>query len=375
MLLSSPVFIFRIEPPKTQKLHYEDSFSSMEKESADELGKVSSERDNVVLALENSSAESVIKAIERYIPSLFGLIIAIEPLPKEATKSLRVSWTTPIGLKYNSSAYSNGSLRYEWIMLLLTLGVTYRNAAFELHQTTSESNFEENSKVVADYLKKSASLFDMVKEQWTEFYPKPDTSFPEVLEQTYVALSLMSLAEAQQLAIRKAVKGTSGGTIAKLCADIALKLEQADSIFKPMFTSNQIAITALAGYLSLSGCLFRALALKYMGIEVEKAGQYGLSVGYLAAAVAAIPEEKMKVKNMVALEGFIKEVKRERDEIVQMHKKFASDNDTIYLDKVPDINSIPFPEAKSLMKPVVVAFPPPRTFTLTVKQGYQCILQ
>lgn len=373
--MSSPIFIYRIEAPKTSRIHYENVFANVDPASAEELKKVSKERDNVVIALEHSSAEGTMKAIERYIPNLFGLITATEPLPPETTKSLRVSWTTPIGSKYNSSPYTYGSLRYEWIMLLLTLGITYRNAALELLAVTSDSNFEENSKVVADYLKKSASLFDMVKEQWNNIYPKPDGSFPELLEQTYDALSILSLAEAQQLAIKKAMKGTSAGTIAKLCADVALKLEQVEAMFRPLAASSQLALTTLSSYLTLSSCLFRALAFKNLAIESDKAGQYGMAVGYMSAALAAFPEDKLKVKYMLSLERFVSDVKRERDELVQMHKRFSSDNDTIYFEKIPDIASLSLPEAKSLMKPVPVQFLPPRTFTLTLKQGSECSIQ
>jgi len=371
--MSALTYIFRIETPRTTKLHYENVYNNMEPVSAEELKKISNERDNLIIALEHSSAESVIKAIERYIPALFGLITATESLPADTTKSLKVSWTTPIGSKYNTSYYTYGSLRYEWTMLLLTLGITYRNAAQELHYSTSESNFEENSKVIADFLKKSASLFDMVKEQWASLYPKPDGSFPELLEQTYVALSTLSLAEAQQFAIKKAAKITSSGTMAKLCADVAMKFEQVELIFRPMFW--QIALPAFAAYLTISASLFRALVFKHLGMESDKAGQYGLAVGYMSAAIASFPEEKLKIKNIPSLERFVSEARRERDEIVQLHKRYSADNDTIYFEKVPEVNSLALPEGKSLMKPVPVSFPPPRPITLALKQGYECVIQ
>lgn len=101
-------------------------------------------------------------------------------------------------------------------------------------------------------------------------------------------LSSLSLAEAQQLAIKKAVlKATSGGVVAKLCADVASKCEQAAIPIRPraappenitnhsimiqiFFDTTLSVIMQLESYLSLSSALFKALATKNVALESSK---------------------------------------------------------------------------------------------------------
>jgi len=270
-----------------------------------------------------------------------------------------------------------GSLYFEYVMLLLAYGVMHRNAANELLVTTTETTYDENSKIISNLLCKSAGIFEYTRGQLLKWLPKPAGIFAEFVDETYVALLSLSLAEAQQLAIKKAIlKGTTGSTIAKLCVDVANKCEMSAGIIRPFATAYEYILQQFERYMYINGALFKAIALKQTSIEWYKDRKPGMSIGVMKAAIDLLPEDLLKLKNMAALDKFVADVKQERKEIDSLLTAYTNDNNTVFFDRVVDDKSATaLPEGKCIAKPVEYTPPQPITIQIVVKEGYACIVQ
>jgi len=376
LTMSFPTFIYKIATPTTSRIYFDSVFGSVELSSADELRKISLIRDEVVIALERASSDASIKAIERYLPHLGGVIAAASTLPPEAMKNLKVSWTTPLSYKNSSSSLTvYGSLQFEYAMLLLAYGIVHRNAAIEVLATTLESDYEEKSKIMSNFLCKSAGIFEFMKEAVASWLPKPEGAYAEFFDQTYIALASLSLAEAQELAIKKAVlKATNPSIVAKLCVDVANKVSLSAGIIRSAPNTSDIILQQFEVYLTLSASLFNGLASKHLALHSNQAHKYGLSIGIMKAALTHIPED-IRLKNMPVLDSFVNEIRTQRKEIKTLFEQYTSDNNSIYFEPVVDGSEIGLPEGRSVTKSLPFTLPPPTSIQIVLKKGYDCIIQ
>lgn len=65
----------------------------------------------------------------------------------------------------------------------------HRNLALEILSSTSESDYDEKSKVISNLLCKSVGIFDCIRDELSKWTPKPDRPFPELFDETYITLS------------------------------------------------------------------------------------------------------------------------------------------------------------------------------------------
>jgi len=372
--MQTPTWVLKIDVPQPSPLSFEYAFKQVEQQTTDELKRVSFLRDEVMGTIAKASADAGIKAIERYIPSLLGLMHTVDSLPPTSYAAIRIGWTTPLFGKYQSSPFYYGSFKFEWHMILLAYGILHRNAAVEILLTTTDSDFEEKSKVIANLLCRAAGIFDFLRGEAGRWVVKPDPVFTEIKDDAISALSTLSIAEAQMFAIKKAVnQATSEKVVTKLCVDVVQKCESVLSLVSPMSNAYEPGLLTLVAYTTAVAGAFKALVFKYIALDLSKNKKYGQSIGHLDAAIAALPEDKSK--NLKHLNWLYKEIKIQSDEIKRLHESYTNDNNTIYFEVVPDHKAILLPEGKGLMKPVAYVSPPASVIPFIPSKGSSCSIQ
>jgi hypothetical protein len=107
--------------------------------------------------------------------------------------------------------------------------------------------------------------------RWTQ---KPQDDLPEKLTEIYTLLSVLSIVEAQQIAIRKAIIGQLSFTsIAKLCVDVGAKYRYLNEILQSLgIWAKKFLITNIWFYLAGNALLYDLLVYKLLGYEALATG-------------------------------------------------------------------------------------------------------
>jgi len=288
------------------------------------------------VVLETESISGIMSSSERYMPGFFGLMKAAEALPPEFSKFLRISWTTPIGLRYTTTQFVTNSFRWEVVMCMLTYGIVHRNQAHEILKGINfqELDFDEKLKPVTALLTKAAGVFEHIyQEQLSNWKIRPESIIPELNDELYLALSNICIAEAQEIAIKKGIlKGTSAGAIAKLCIDVHQKFEHAASLLKGMKSCPVTEILPpFMNYININCKVWKAFSYRLVAQDLYSKGEYGAAVANIHAAASFATEEKKDPLLEQVLNGYY----NERILIQELLQKYTNENDTIYFDKVP----------------------------------------
>jgi len=378
-LIQTPAFIFRLPIPKTQKLSFEDTLKGVDNKTQEVFQSLSNTREEMRTILDAESMSGVISVIEKYMPSFFGLMIASEPLPPQFSRYLRIIWNTSVCLKYASTTFVYAGFRFEVVMCLISYGIALRNLAKEeLNQTNFTGNdFDEKSKSIVNYLCRAAGVFDHISQQeLAQWKVKPDISLPETMDECYIALSELCIAEAQEITVKKGLlKGTSKGALSKLTMDISQKYDHAFSLLNKISLQNGVngslvVLPTLLSYLSINATLWKGITFRLLAQDNYSKGSYGLAVAYASQATIILPEKKDP-----ALEPFIKEYQSEQLATKKLYETYKSENDSIYYEQVPNTLVASLPEAKCIMKVIPFQPPSPQTIAITQQKGADCVIQ
>jgi len=259
-------------------------------------------------------------------------------------------------------------------MILLAYGVLHRNAAVDLVMTMGDADFEEKSKLVANYLCRAAGVFEFLRGEAGRWLVKPDPLFTELKDETLSALASLSMAEAQLCAVKKAaLKASSDPVMAKLCMDAMQKYDSAVALLTPMTNPYEPGLLTVSAYATATSGILKALALKYKSVESAKATKHGVAVGYITAALSSIPEDKSR--NMKHLEWVYSQVRAQRADIQRIFDVYTNDNNTIYFEPVPDPKTITLPEGAGFMKAIAYVTPPASMIQFIPKKDSGCVVQ
>lgn len=241
----------------------------------DALTKASSARDDMIEHLKKGEASpALVTAIENYIPHLFGLIVSVDGQPHiRLNDPLSFSWTSSL-TNHRKSFFTDYTFRYETVMTLMAYGYALCNRAWSVNNATTEATFDEDSKQSAHFLRLAAGVFDYVQNvelpRWINM--PADRPF-EAMTPVTAALSLMCLAGAEELAVKKAVlKKTSMQTTSKLSSDVWHKYENAlyQLNAMPGDTKKNVNPTWKA-FLTACTSLQKANTLKFAGAAASEA--------------------------------------------------------------------------------------------------------
>lgn len=345
--------LFKFELPLTKKIAFHKFIRTSDSASADALTKASLARDDMLLHLQKQEAsQALITAIENYIPHLFGLIVSVDGQPHiRLNDPLSFSWTSSM-TNHRKSYFTDYTFRYETVMVLMTYGYALCNRAWSINNALTEQTFEESSKQAAHFLRLAAGVFDYVSTvELPRWLNMPSDRPLEAISPITLALSLMCIAGAEEITVKKAVinKNTSKQTVAKLSADVWHKYETALLQLNAMPGDSKKNVNP-TWKAFLKGCmaLQKANTLKLAGANAEEAKKIGVAVGYLDVAVKQLKD--VTVPNASSTLGQWKEIiDKQRADIEHFHRLYTKENNIIAFEKIVDESQLEMPEPRSLM--------------------------
>jgi len=321
----------------------------------------------MLMAITSSpNIEDSFPAIERYIPLVLGLVQTVENNPGlKLNDSLTFTWSSVICERPMPAMFTINSIRYEAAMTILTLAFMHCNQAAIIMKKTTEVDYEEKSKLAAQELRIAAGIFEYLhNSELPKWVTVPSERPAEVLSQVANGLANMCVAQAQQMAIKKAtLKGSSAGVISKLCIEVYRRYDNCLNGFKSVPKDFAEISSTLKAYVLLNQALWRGIALKYLAQEAYEKEEYGKAVSYLNLAEKQMKEIGIPPKS--PLEVVKDDVNAETEKIVQMKIKYTKDNDMVYFHKLVDFNQLEIPDGKCVVGSI--PFSPPEPAFIEIK--------
>ncbi|KAM6502098.1 pH-response regulator protein palC [Amanita muscaria] len=328
----------------------------------------------------------LVKLIEEYLPHLLGLMACTSHGEVGLSTDLVFSWRTTLSANlFNSSPrLSVPTFTADLGFVLLTYGFALSNLArayvaaletYDRDHTMSEADRkskDEQLGVAVSFLRRASGIFSYISEtvlvKWegggAPGFKKP----PDLTKEVTSALSKMSLADAQNLAIRKLLSRTSYENnialgsplpkshpspvlLAKLHLECASLYSSGLSLIKNFGASKAISdvhgdvSNDLRRYLTEEATFHGAVAKKWLGIDSGENGgssKGGEAVAFMAWSKKELEElkdngisvnlgkadkeQKAEFKNRVAFE---------LNAVVNLLKHYKKLNDTVHFQPVP----------------------------------------
>lgn len=320
----------------------------------------------------NCTTASAIASAEQYFPYLFGLIEAARALAVEGSvPTLKVYWTSCTSTQFCEKLYTCDDWHFEVVNTLIAYAMLFRKGACAYLEQAGGANFEEVSKPVAHLLSRAAGVLDYANEvelsKWTN---KPDMDMPEKLSETFLVLSTICLAEAQQVVVKKAIlKGSRHASVAMLCLDVEQKYRYASSLLERVCSrlgNPRFFIPQMAFYCRMNAALYGMVARKHLAVAAFDEGKYGVAIGYLQWALTFV-DEVNRIPSQRA-DGAIEvraHLQNHTNRIADLYKKYSKDNGTIYFERVVPKQELQLPPARCIVK--AVPFQPPAPVLIEVE--------
>jgi len=354
-ILKAPVFKFVL--PVTKPVNYHKIVRTSDPKSMDDLTKTSAAREEMATHMEKGEIGSlaVLQAIERYIPYLFGLVIAVEGQAHiRLNDPLCFTWSS--GVSSSKKSTPEYTYRFEVVMTLITYGYALVNRAWALVDTFTDGTYDDNSKQAAHFLRLAAGVFDYVHivelPRWVNL---PAVRPPETFPHLTTALSHMCIAIAQDLTVKKAVakQGTSKAVVAKLSGEVWRRYESAFSEMKLSADDwKKIYAAPLVKFLEAGMNLGRANAYRCTALAHHEAKKVGLAASYLAVAMKSVSEINMPTSASSDLAPWRPLLEEQKLEIERKYWSITKENDMIVFDKLTEEKLLDVPESKPLMTPI-----------------------
>ncbi|KAI9144099.1 BRO1 domain-containing protein [Paraphysoderma sedebokerense] len=281
--------LYSFSPSSTLAISFAQFLAPSPVVSSQNIGSLSSSRDKIRLILKDHPEAHVdlFRAIEDYLPHLLGLI---ETLNNEEAKSclqvpLEFTWKSSLSKGKIKPNITMSMLDFELCYVLLIYGFALNNTAAQSVQKCHKDDVDTKFPQAADYLLRAAGVYDHIHSNVSsKLVNLPAERPPEILKEAVKALSLISLADAQLLAIYKALIKSppkSPLLLVKLLVDVTQKFESANSSLQSMkFDYNDISEN-FRGYVRDKSILTLSIAKKLLGMEAFRENKFGLSVAFL----------------------------------------------------------------------------------------------
>lgn len=353
---------------KTKKVVFEDTYYARDSGTLEQLKELTTRRkaiedflngsNQLTPAIAREMAGGIsspvlqdLQKVERYIPLLQNLVVRVE----SANNNLRVSqWTSELKIRWTSVLASSGpfglaalkyyrvdNLRFELGMLFFLYGGLLRERALEVISTDLVE--------AATLFRKAAGVFQhMAQDVLPPLQPMPPSErIPEVSSTMATVMSMICLAEAQAVIVRKAEeKATSGSLLAKLHYGVVQLLEEGNNLLQTHSYEWNDLSERLRRFLSTCMILHEARSQIYIANEFKKQEKLGVAVGVLRYAVN-------KFQGKSPGEDAWKAVfKQEADALGDLLRKCENQNDFIWREKLPRLDELPVLEGKKIVSPI-----------------------
>lgn len=351
---------------KTKKIIFEDTFIARDSGTLEQLKELSSKRRMIEESINERSyitiavaremfggstlqCEQDIQKLEKYLPLLENFIhqvnmVSDKPRILQWTSELRISWSSAL---MSSSFFSFlgqkffqiDSLLFEVSMMIFLYGALLREWASEL---------------LSKDLVQSATLFrrasgvyhHLANEVLPSLQPVlPPERAPEVTSSVCSVLSLICLAEAQAVIIRKSEeKGNTQSLLAKLHYGAAQMLDEAILILQSVVEDRKDISLRFVEFLSFCKVMHELKNDVYRAQSLKTDGQIGVAIGVLRKALVTAQ------MNLPGNESWRLVLNQEADKLRGLLEKYEHENDFVWHDKIPTQLEFPLPEGKRIVK-------------------------
>ncbi|XP_010265230.1 PREDICTED: uncharacterized protein LOC104603022 isoform X2 [Nelumbo nucifera] len=352
---------------KTKKVVFEDVFIARDSGTLEQLKELSSRRRAVEESInENnfitraiaremaggltSHNEQDLQKLERYLPLLENFVAHVESV---SNNQQMVRWTSDLMIRWSSALCASpvfsfmgpkffriDNLHFELSMTLFLYGALLRERASEV--------LKEDLVQSATLYRKAAGVYDHLA---NEILPslQPDLAkdrIPEATPSMSTIMSLICLAEAQAVTIRKAEeKGTTKSLLAKLHCGITQSLDEAtDILYSTMGDCNDISMRFL-DYIPACRALHELKSQKHLAEDLS-VDQVGVAIGVLHHALA-ISQEKMPGE-----EAWCLVFREEMDAMSEMLRKLEHENEIVWHQKVCSDGKLPSLQGMKIVKAI-----------------------
>ncbi|KAF7132025.1 hypothetical protein RHSIM_Rhsim09G0111300 [Rhododendron simsii] len=358
---------------KTQKIAFEDIFPSRDSGTLEQLKELSSKRRAIEESINESRfiteaiareisggltshVEQDLHKLEQYLPLLENLVyhvglVSDNPRMVRWTSELKIRWSS--ALSSSSFFFLTGpkyfridNLQFELGMALFLYGAMIREWASEVLSVDLVQS--------ATLFRKAAGVYHYLA---LEVLPNLLSSSaperqPEATSCVASVMSLICLAEAQAVTIRKAEEKGNTGLLAKLHFGVSQLLDEAHFILHSATQEWKDISGRFVDFVSSSKALHELRSYKYLADSIKVSGQIGVTIGILRHALTN------GQKKMPGEESWRSVFKQEIDEVSALLRKYEHENDFVWHEKVPLHDELPIPEGKKIVN--YIAYNPER---------------
>uniref|UniRef100_A0A5B7ASP1 BRO1 domain-containing protein n=1 Tax=Davidia involucrata TaxID=16924 RepID=A0A5B7ASP1_DAVIN len=350
---------------KTKKIVFEDIYPTRDSGTLEQLKELSSKRRVIEESINESSSiteaiaremsggltshcEQDLQKLEQYLPLLENLVHHVDLV---SNNSLMVRCMSDLKIRWNSALSSSSffnlkgpkffqidCLRFELGMTLFLYGAMLREWALEVVPTDLVQS--------ATLFRKAAGVYHYLAH---EVLPSLQPSLaqerpPEAVSGVCSVMSLICLAEAQAITVRKAEeKGNTGSLLAKLHYGITQLLDEATVILHSATKECKDLSVRFVDFISSCKALHELRSYKYLAEGLKIAGQVGVAVGVLSYALINAQ------KKFPGEDSWRLVFKREIDEITGLLRKYEHENEFVWHEKIPIHDELPLPEGNKIV--------------------------
>ncbi|KAL7748442.1 hypothetical protein RI367_006135 [Sorochytrium milnesiophthora] len=373
-----PLFAFAATLPSN--LSYEGSLKATEKVSPEHIRSLTKLRASLrtVLKTAPNAHQDIIKAVQGYLPYLFALDANMKTHDYDCVKMpIEFAWKSVLCKGAMKPTFTIPSIEFELHYTLLVLGFALYNHGAELTGRSSSSDTANQLAQASECILRAAGVFQYIeREVAPRWINLPSERPPEILKPAATALFMMCLADAQSLAVAKAVAAgtTSPGLLAKLCVDCAKKLAAAHEALRGMEYDYKDVSDSFRTYLTDKATYMLAHAEMLVahdsaknayvllqrravpGIEELPGSKYGLTAGMAQSA-----KTKWTALTNSRSEGIAAAARADLVTYSGVCDKYHRENETLYYEYVPfpqELSSA-MPEGKCMVSSKELVLPSP----------------
>ncbi|KAL1828892.1 hypothetical protein ACET3Z_007304 [Daucus carota] len=305
----------------------------------------------------SSQCEQDIQKLEKYLPLLENLVHQ----SKNIDSNQLVQWTSNLKIRWSSALTSSSlfgcksqkffrldNLMYELTMMRFLYGALLRELANEV--------LSEDLVQSATLFIKAAGVYDSLAIEVLPHYQHvlPAERPPEATLNVSSVMSLICLAEAQAVTIRKAeAKGIAGSLLSKLHYGIVQMLDEASNILHSANKDKKDISTGFLEFVSACKTVHELRSYKYLAENLRTNSQIGYALGVLQHV--QITTQKIKLPSK---ESWRSALKQEIDSVTNLIGKYEYENSFVWNYKIPPKHELPCPEGKKIVN--VIPYQPQR---------------
>ncbi|KAG0558944.1 hypothetical protein KC19_10G066200 [Ceratodon purpureus] len=378
---------------RTKTILYEESFYARDSGTLEQLKELSSRRQAIqdsingistitpVIAREMAGGitSPVLQKIERYLPLLENLVTCVVEKKQNRnviqwTSQLAIRWTSPLsgqsgrGLK-GPRYFQVDDMRYELGMTLNLYGALLRERALEVVCTDKAEAATLFRRASGVYVHLAKNVLPPLKASL------PPESCPEVTPTLASIMSIICLAEAQAVTVKKAEeKAASGSLLAKLHYGVVQFLDEAELFMKESCADLNDISGKLKKFIRIASVLHESRSQRYIAAEYTKIERFGVAVGVLRYSLTRVlplrpgfqwksyrkffPTVLYELTSCLVPEQTSDHEKwrlsfqREQDDLQNMLRKCENENEFIWHEKTPDVDELPTLEGTRIVQPI-----------------------